>query len=95
MYYGTEFRSVALDQWAYTHYVTLAFIEPGRPVQNAFIESFNGRLRDECLNESWFTDLKDARDTIEAWRHDYNTVREHGQLGQLTPHEFAAAQQRR
>ncbi len=90
---GPEFRSEALDQWAYQHGVTLAFIEPGRPVQNAFIESFNGRLRDECLNENWFTDLEDIRETIEAWREDYNAVRPHGQLGGRTPNEFVEAQQ--
>lgn len=89
---GPEFRSVALDQWAFTHGITLAFIEPGRPVQNAFIESFNGRFRDECLNEHWFIDLDDARTTIEAWRQDYNMVRPHGPLGGCTPMEFAEAQ---
>ena len=72
---GPEFRSEALDQWAHRHGVTLAFIQPGRPVQNAFVESFNGRFRDECLNEHWFLDLHDAKETIEAWRIDYNTVR--------------------
>ena len=84
---GPEFRSEALDQWAHQHGVTLAFIEPGRPVQNAFVESFNGRFRDECLNEHWFLDLRDAQTTIEAWRVDYNTVRPHGQLGGRTPVE--------
>jgi putative transposase len=86
----TEFRSEALDQWADHHGITLAFIEPGRPVQNAFIESFNGRFRDECLNEQWFLDLADAKATIEAWRLDYNTVRPHGQLGGRTPDEYVA-----
>ncbi len=60
MYYGPEFRSEAVDQWAHQHSVTLQFIEPGKPVQNCFIESFNGRLRDECLNESWFVSLPDC-----------------------------------
>lgn len=87
---GPEFRSEAMDQWADHHGITLAFIEPGRPVQNAFIESFNGRFRDECLNEHWFLDLADARAIIEAWRLDYNTVRPHGQLGGRTPDEYVA-----
>jgi putative transposase len=85
---GPEFRSEAMDQWADQHGITLAFIEPGKPVQNAFIESFNGRFRDECLNEHWFLDLADAKATIEAWRHDYNAVRPHGQLGGRTPEEY-------
>ena len=85
---GPEFRSEAMDQWAHQHGITLAFIEPGRPVQNAFIESFNGRFRDECLNEHWFLDLADAQATIEAWRLDYNAVRPHGQLGGRTPAEY-------
>jgi putative transposase len=67
----------------------LHFIDPGKPVQNAFIESFNGRFRDECLNENWFVSLTDARQTIEAWRIDYNTVRPHSGLADRTPAEFA------
>ena len=67
---GPEFRSEALDQWAGAHHVTLQFIEPGKPVQNAMAESFNGRLRDECLNETWFVNLADVQRTIEAWRID-------------------------
>jgi len=70
--------------------VTLHFIDPGKPVQNAFIESFNGKFRDECLNQSWYTNLEDARQVIEAWRVDYNTVRPHSSLGYLTPVEYAA-----
>lgn len=85
---GPEFRSEALDQWADQHGLTLAFIEPGKPVQNAFIESFNGRFRDECLNEHWFLDLADAQHIIEAWRIDYNTVRPHGELEDRTPEEY-------
>ena len=65
------------------------FIERGKPTQNALIESFNGKFRDECLNQYWFTDLTDARRIIEAWRVDYNTVRPHRSLGYLTPLEFA------
>jgi len=66
-----------------------SFIQPGKPVQNAFIESFNGKLRDECLNENYFTSLTDAKTTIEAWRKDYNETRPHSSLGDLTPTEFA------
>jgi len=86
---GPEFQSLALDQWAHRRSVALHFIEPGRPVQNAFAESFNGRLRDECLNESWFVSLLDAQRTIEAWRIDYNEVRPHSGLRDRTPAAFA------
>jgi putative transposase len=86
---GPEFRGEALDQWADKHGVALLFIQPGKPIQNAFAESFNGRLRDECLNESWFVSLADARDTIEAWRVDYNSARPHSGLAGRTPEEFA------
>jgi putative transposase len=68
--------------------VRLHFIAPGKPVQNTHIESFHGRFRDECLNESWFVTVADARRIIEAWRQDYNTVRPHSALGYLTPEEF-------
>ena len=68
----------------------LHFIRPGKPVDNAFIESFNGKFRDECLNEHWFLDLDDARTKIEAWRIDYNEVRPHSALGNRTPTEYAA-----
>lgn len=86
---GPEFTGRALDQWAYQHGVRLRFIEPGRPVQNAIIESFNGRVRDECLNQHWFLDLADARRIIGAWREDYNTRRPHSAHGGRTPEEFA------
>ena len=86
---GPEFAGSALDAWAYRRGVRLHFIEPGKPVQNAYVESFNGRLRDECLNEHWFTTLEEARGRLEAWRQDYNTVRPHSSLGDLTPAEFA------
>lgn len=82
---GPEFRSEALDQWAHQHCVTLAFTQPGRPVQNALVESFNGWFRDEWLHEHWLLDLHDAKAVIEAWRLDYNTVR---QLGGRTPEEY-------
>jgi putative transposase len=86
---GPEFRGEALDQWAHRHGVQLHFIDPGKPIQNAYIESFNGRLRDECLNENWFVSLTDARATIEAWRVDYETARPHSGLADRTPAEFA------
>jgi putative transposase len=85
---GPEFIGNALDSWAYQRGVTLNFIRPGKPVENAFIESFNGRLRSECLNGHWFTSLDHARRVIEEWRIDYNTERPHGSLGNLTPDEF-------
>jgi putative transposase len=85
---GPELTSRVLDQWAYEHGVQLRFIDPGKPVQNAFIESFNGRFRDECLNQHWFTNLAHARRTIEAWRLDYNQARPHSSLGYRTPEEF-------
>lgn len=85
---GTEFTGKAVDQWAFENRVTLAYIRPGKPIENAFIESFNGKLRDECLNENWFVSLEDARRTIEEWRVDYNQNRPHSSLGALTPEEF-------
>jgi len=86
---GPEFAGQTVDLWAHKHGVSLLFIEPGKPVQNAYIESFNGKLRDECLNENYFTSLADAKATIEAWRKDYNETRPHSSLGDLTPAEFA------
>ena len=88
---GPEFASAALDDWAHAHGVQLAFIDPGKPVQNAFIESFNRTFRDECLNEHWFVSLEDAQQTIEAWRQDYQRARPHSSLNGLTPEEFAQA----
>ena len=85
---GPELAGKALDQWAYERGVGLRFIEPGKPMQNAFVESFQGRLRDECLNRHWFVSLPDARHTIEAWRQDYNRVRPHSALGYRPPQEF-------
>jgi putative transposase len=87
--HGTEFTSNALDEWAYRRGVTLDFIRPGKPVENAFIESFNGRLRDECLNVYSFESIPHAQGVIEAWRCDYNDHRPHGALGRLTPSEYA------
>lgn len=86
---GPEFAGEALDEWAYAHDVTLDFIEPGKPTQNAFIESFNGTFREECLNENWFVSLADAQQTIEAWRVEYNTERPQSKLRDCTPREFA------
>lgn len=87
---GTEFFSKAMDQWSYARRVKLDFIRPGRPMENGFIESFNGKLRDECLNAELFSDLVDARRKLEAWRRDYNEERPHSSIGNLTPVEFAA-----
>ena len=86
---GPEFRGRALAAWSEERGVRLEFIQPGKPVQNAYIESFNGRLRDECLNANWFTSLSDARGKIETWRQDYNEHRPHSSLNYLPPAEFA------
>lgn len=86
---GPEFTGQRLDQWAFENGVRLEPIRPGRPMENGYIESFNGKMREECLNEMWFTDLADARQRIEAWRLDYNTQRPHSALGYQTPVEFA------
>lgn len=85
---GPEFAGSALDAWAYQKGIKIHFIEPGKPVQNAFIESFNGKFRDECLNANWFLTMAEARVIIEAWRKDYNWQRPHSSLGNLTPMEF-------
>ena len=90
---GTEFQSKAMDVWAYQHGVQLDFIRPGRPTENGYIESFNGRLRDECLNVQVFFTVADARDKLEQWRLDYNQVRPHSALGDSAPEEFAHAWQ--
>ena len=86
---GPEFSSRVLDEWAYRKGVKLNFIRPGKPVENAYAESFIGRLRDECLNMNWFLSLKHARDVIEDWRRDYNEVRPHSSLKGSTPKEYA------
>jgi len=88
---GPEFAGKAMDEWAYRRGVKLNFIRPGKPVENAFAESFNGRLRDECLNTNWFTSVRHAREIIEDWRLDYNEVRPHSSLKGKTPKEFVAA----
>lgn len=86
--HGPEFTSTVLDQWAYGEKVKLDFIRPGKPIENAHIESFNGRFRDECLNEQVFTSLSDAREKIEDWRQDYNRFRPHSGINNMTPEEF-------
>ncbi len=92
---GPEFSGRALDEWAYRCGVKLHFIEPGKPTQNAYIESFNGKFRDECLNANYFLGLADARQKIEAWRIEYNTVRPHSSLGYLSPREFVALRRKK
>ena len=86
---GTEFTSMAILHWSQEQLVEWHYIAPGKPQQNAFIESFNGKLRDEFLNETVFSSLAEARIMLAAWRHDYNTARPHSRLGWLTPSEFA------
>jgi putative transposase len=86
---GTELTSSAILRWSQERKVEWHYMAPGKPAQNAFVESFNGRLRDECLNETLFTSLAHARVVLAAWRHDYNTVRPHSQLGGRTPAEIA------
>lgn len=87
---GSEFVSRAMDCWAYAHEVKLEFIRPGKPVENAFIESFNGRLRDECLNSHVFFSVAEAQRLLTTWRDDYNRVRPHSSLQDRTPEEWAA-----
>ena len=84
---GSEFISKALDRWAYQNKVALDFSRPGKPTDNAFIESFNGSFRDECLNVNWFLSLEDAREKIQAFKEEYNHFRPHSALGNLTPIE--------
>lgn len=86
---GPEFAGQILDQWAYRQGLKLHFIAPGKPAQNGYVESFIGKLRDECLNGHWFTTLTNAQQIVEAWRDEYNRVRPHSALGYATPEEFA------
>jgi putative transposase len=86
---GPEFAGKVMDRWAYDYGVQLHFIEPGKPVQNAHIESFNGTFRDQCLNEHWFRSINEARLITEGWRQLYNRIKPHSSLGMLTPEEFA------
>jgi putative transposase len=85
---GPEFTGKTLDEWAYRRGIKLNFIRPGKPVENAYAESFIGRLRDECLNENWFSSVREAKDIIETWRRDYNEIRPHSSLDNLSPKEF-------
>jgi len=88
--HGAEFEGKVLDAWAHESRVQLAFIRPGKPVENVYVESFNGKFRDECLNEHWFITMAQARRTIKIWRQEYNEERSHSSLGDLTPARFAA-----
>ncbi|APW40480.1 transposase [Rhodoferax koreense] len=92
---GPEFTSRAFMAWASTHGIRHILIEPGRPMQNGYIESFNGKFRDECLNEQWFQTLNQARTTIAAWRQDYNEVRPHSSCQRMAPAKFAALHRQR
>lgn len=85
---GPEFTSKAMSKWAYRNNVKLNFSRPGTPTDNPFIESFNGRFRDECLNAHWFQNLNDAREKVEAWRNEYNVNRPHSSLGMMSPQSF-------
>lgn len=87
---GSEFISKAVDEWAQRRGVKLQFSRPGKPTDNPFIEAFNGRLREECLNQHWFASREEAQTTIEAWRKEYNQERPHRALAGLTPHEYEA-----
>lgn len=87
---GPEFTAGALDQWAYRHGITLKLIQPGKPMQNGYVESFNGKFRDECLNEHWFSTLAQARAIVATWRRDYNENRPHSSIDYLTPAEYGA-----
>jgi putative transposase len=93
--HGPEFDGKVLDEWSYRRQVRLDFIRLGKPNENAYIESWNGKFRDECLNEHWFISLPHAREIISAWRQEYNTARTHSSLGDITPAEFAAAYRQR
>ncbi len=89
---GPEFSGKVLDEWSYRNNIRLDFIKPGKPTENGYIESFNGKLRDECLNENRFMNIREAREKIEQWRIDYNENRPHSSLNWLTPNEFMKKQ---
>ena len=91
---GSEFISKAMDKWAYENGVIMDFSRPGKPTDNAFVESFNGSLRDECLNVHWFLSLEDAQEKIERWREEYNRERPHSSLNNQTPEEFIRSLQK-
>lgn len=86
---GPEFASNALDTWAYDHKVSHLFIDPGKPMQNGFIESFNGKFRAECLDQHWFKNVSETRELVENWRREYNHIRPHMSLDNLTPMQYA------
>jgi putative transposase len=88
MYYGGEFTSLAMLRWAADHGIALQFIDPGKPIQNAHIESFNGRARDEFFNVHAFRTLAEARSSAIEWQQEYNEIRPHSSLGNRTPQEF-------
>jgi len=88
---GTEYTSMAMFDWSKRSGVPLQFIQPGKPSQNGFVEAFNGRVRDECLNEHWFSTLREARNIIEDWRMAYNSIRPHSALNWVAPNEFASS----
>lgn len=85
---GTEFTSRAFMSWTYNQKIHAHYIQPGKPTQNAYVESFNGKFRDECLNLNWFKNLKEAREIIEEWKDDYNHQRPHSSLNDMTPMEY-------
>ena len=91
---GSEFYSQAMDSWTYRRGVQLEFIRPGKPVENAFIESFNGKLRDECLSQSWFLSLSEAQEQLQGWRREYNETRPHSSFGYLAPAVYVQQLQR-
>ncbi len=86
---GTEFTSRIMDQWAWFNGVELDFSRPGKPVDNAYIESFSGRVRQECLNLHWFIEMEEVRSTLEIWKIEYNMLRPHSSPGYLSPVEYA------
>lgn len=86
---GSEFTSVAMNLFSEEKHIEHIFTDPGRPMQNGYIESFNGKLRDECLNQHWFKSLAEAKEIIQRWRQEYNNLRPHSSLNNLTPHEYA------
>jgi putative transposase len=86
---GPGFAEKALNEWAFWNGIKLNFIGPGKPIDNAYARSFIARLRDECLDETWFMNLKHAWETIESWRRDYNEVRPHSSLRSMTPRQYA------
>ncbi len=87
---GPEFAGKVMDSWPYNNVIKLDFSRPGKPVDNAFLESFNRKVREKCLNDNWFLSVDHAREIVEEWQHDYNNNRPHSALDDLTPVEFEA-----